>query len=84
MKVMLKNLVLEGLKMSDRQEKVIAEITIRKLIEPFEEKEYATVGDFGVKTGRIIKSFDTYDEALEYANEANQFLYGEDYKDELQ
>ncbi len=84
MKVMLKNLVLEGLKMSDRQEKVIAEITIRKLIEPFEGKEYATVVDFGVKTGRIIKSFDTYDESFEYANEANQFLYGEDYKDELQ
>ena len=84
MKVMLKNLVLEGLKMSDRQEKVIAEITIRKLIEPFEGKEYATVVDFGVKTGTIIKSFDTYDEAFEYANEANQFLYGEDYKDELQ
>tara|TARA_B100001750_G_scaffold123436_1_gene98053 strand:+ start:733 stop:945 length:213 start_codon:yes stop_codon:yes gene_type:complete len=70
--------------MSDRQEKVIAEITIRKLIEPFEGKEYATVVDFGVKTGRIIKSFDTYDESFEYANEANQFLYGEDYKDELQ
>ena len=70
--------------MSDRQEKVIAEITIRKLIEPFEGKEYATVVDFGVKTGRIIKSFDTYDEALECANEASHFLYGEDYTDDLQ
>ena len=35
-------------------------------------------------TSLDIKSFDTYDEAFEYANEANQFLYGEDYKDELQ
>ena len=81
---MLENLVLEGLKMSDRQERVIAEITIRKLIEPFEEKGYATVVDFGVKTGRIIKSFDTYDEALECANEDSHFLYGEDYTDDLQ
>ena len=67
-----------------RQEKVKAEITIRRLTQPENGFEYATVVDFGNEQGRIIKAYKTYDEALQYANEATNFLWGEDYKDELQ
>ena len=67
-----------------RQEKVKAEITVRRLTKPEDGFEYATVVEFGSDRGRIIKVYRTYDEALVYANEASNFLWGEDDKDELQ
>ena len=66
-----------------RLEKVKAEISIRRLTQPENGFEYATVVDFGNEQGRIIKAYKPYDEALQYANEATNFLWGEDYKDEL-
>ena len=71
--------------MKDRQERVIAVITIRKLRPDTIEdgKEYAVVVEFGEDKGRIIREFKTYDEAETYANESTQFLWGEDYKDEM-
>mgnify|MGYP003632882368 CR=1 FL=1 len=76
--------MVSGKEKMNRQEKVKAEITIRKLTEPQDGFEYATVVDFGDEQGRIIKLYKTYDKALEYANESTNFLWGEDYKDELQ
>ena len=49
----------------NRQEKVKAEITIRRLTQPENGFEYATVVDFGNEQGRIIKAYKTYDEALQ-------------------
>ena len=72
--------------MKGRQERVIAQITIRKLIaEAVDDdgNEYAVVVEFGEKIGRVAKFFKTYEEALLYANESSQFLWGEDYKDEM-
>ena len=55
--------------MKDRQERVMAEITIRKLrpdtVE--HEKEYVVVVEFGEDKGRIVREFKTYDEAEAYA-----------------
>ena len=71
--------------MKDRQERVMAEITIRKLRTDTvdHEKEYVVVVEFGEDKGRIVREFKTYDEAETYANESSQFLWGEDYKDEM-
>ena len=71
--------------MKDRQERVMAVITIRKLRSDtiVEGKEYVVVVEFGEDKGRIVREFKTYDEAETYANESSQFLWGEDYKDEM-
>ena len=72
--------------MKDRQERVIAQITIRKLKpEAIDDngKEYAVVVEFGEKVGRVAKFFKNYEVALLYANESSQFLWGEDYRDEM-
>ena len=72
--------------MKGRQERVIAQITIRKLKSNAVDddgNEYAVVVEFGEKIGRVAKFFKTYEEALLYANESSQFLWGEDYKDEM-
>ena len=52
--------------MKDRQERVIAVITIRKLRPNTIEdgKEYAVVVEFGEDKGRIIREFKTYDETI--------------------
>ena len=72
--------------MKGRQERVIAQITIRKLKPDAVDdngNEYAVVVEFGEKIGRVAKFFKTYEESLLYANESSQFLWGEDYKDEM-
>jgi len=72
--------------MKGRQERVIAQITIRKLKSNAVDddgNEYAVVVEFGEKIGRVAKFFKTYEESLLYANESSQFLWGEDYKDEM-
>jgi hypothetical protein len=72
--------------MKGRQERVIAQITIRKLkLNAVDDdgNEYAVVVEFGEKIGRVAKFFKTYEEALLYANESSQFLWSEDYKDEM-
>jgi len=72
--------------MKGRQERVIAQITIRKLkLNAVDDdgNEYAVVVEFGEKIGRVAKFFKTYEESLLYANESSQFLWGEDYKDEM-
>ena len=72
--------------MKDRQESVIAQITIRKLkanAVDDDGNEYAVVVEFGEKVGRVAKFFKNYEVALLYANESSQFLWGEDYRDEM-
>jgi len=76
--------------MKDRQERVKAEVTIRKFnSEVNDENEYSyglpyiVVVEFGEKVGRVAKFFRNYEVALLYANESSQFLWGEDYKDEM-